>query len=154
MTPSNKVLTKNKVAKPLDPLIYATARDFAATWFEAALSSGLKDIRYNKDPRAFAVRNLEKFIPLAIKILLDMLKPTSNCNELMRRRIYEAITNPINDPDLMEDAKKPLDSNAQMLQNAITAFNKNKVKFNINSTGTVLDNKVEKKNLKGSTSYG
>lgn len=148
-------MNTKKVIKPLDPLIYATARDFAAVWFEAALSSGLKDTRYNKDPRAFAVRNLEKFLPIAISTLISMLKPTSNCNEAMRRRIYEAITNPINDPDLMENGKKPLDSNAQMLQNAITAFNKNKVKFNINSSGTILDNKSsEKKDLKGTSSYG
>lgn len=141
----------NKISKPLNPLIYAVARDCAAEWFEIALSSGLKDTKYNKNPRKFAVQNLEKFIPIAVKTLLEMLKPTSNCTKEMREEIHIALTDPINDPDLMEGKKNGLpDMN---LEKIIKHYDKNKIATHIQSP-TVLHNPpvAKPKDLKASTS--
>lgn len=144
-------INKKNVA-PVDPLIFQTAADFAAVWFDTARSSGMPAGKYvgrgDKPIKMFVADNLEKFIPLAISILIDMLKPTSNCNDIMRDRIFKAITNPVNDPDLMLLGKKPRAENEKMIVDAIRNFDKNKLGFintkpvtksDLNST-TVLKN--------------
>lgn len=114
----------NKIVKPMDPLIFKVAGEFAATMYEAGRSSGMTSI--HKNARSYAKANLEKFVPLAIKHLIEMLKPTSNCSEHMRQAIHEALTNPINDPDLME-AKVDTNLNAEIAKLSMRKFEKNKI---------------------------
>jgi hypothetical protein len=149
---------KSKV--PIDPLIFQTAADMAAVWFETALSSGLPRGKYvgrgDKPIKMFVADHLEKFIPIAISILIDMLKPTSNCNHEMRENIYAAITNPVNDPDMMLIGKKPNIKNEteQMLLRAIKNFDKNKINNNIVPQSIIHNPVSVPTNLKGTTSLG
>lgn len=113
-----------KIVKPLDPLIFKVAAEFAATMYEAGRSSGMTS--KHKDARAYAKANLEKFVPLAVKHLIELLKPTSNCTDYMRQEIHAALTNPINDPDLMEK-KVDTDLNNEILKLSNRKFEKNKI---------------------------
>lgn len=116
----------------MNPLIFKTAATLAATWFEAALSSGLPRGKYvgmgDKPLKMFVEDHLEKFLPLTISYLLEMLKPHSNCNEHMRAEIYEALMDPINDPELMDMGKsKTKKEHEDLVQKAIRDFDKRKV---------------------------
>lgn len=113
-----------KIIQPLDPLIYKVAGEMAAVMYEAGRSSGMTS--KHKNARAYAKANLEKFVPLAIKHLIELLKPTSNCTEYMRQQIHAALTNPINDPDLMEK-KVDTDLNNEILKLSNRKFEKNKI---------------------------
>lgn len=144
-------INKKNIA-PINPLIFQTAADFAANWFEIARSSGMPPGKYvgrgDVPVRMFVADHLEKFIPLAISILIDMLKPTSNCNNAMRDNIHQALTDPLNDPELLTLGKtKTKDENEQMVLNAIRNFDKNKIKFDVQSVPT-------KQDLKSSTVLG
>lgn len=127
-----------KIVKPLDPLIFKIAGEFAATMYEVGRSQGMTS--KFKTPRAYAKANLEKFVPLAIKHLIEMLKPTSNCSEHMRQAIHAALTNPINDPDLM-DTKVDPEIAVGLISKEQRAFDKRKIQINVpqsnllNSTG-------------------
>ena len=85
--------------QPADGLIEKVAGSLAAEWFEAALSSGLKDDRYNKNPRKFARENLERFIPYAIKHLLEILENPKVSTE-QKFMIYEQILKRVTDPEM------------------------------------------------------
>lgn len=122
----------NKPKIPIDPLIFQTAADFAAVWFDTARSSGMPAGKYvgrgDRPIKQFVGDHIEKFIPMAISILIDMLKPTSNCNADMRDRIYTALMNPVNDPDMMLIGKtNTKQENEKMLLDAIRNFDKNKI---------------------------
>lgn len=136
---------------PMNPLIFKTAASFAITWFEAARSSGLPAGKYvgrgDKGAKLFVQDHLEKFLPLAISTLIEMLKPTSNCTDHMREEIHAALTDPLNDPELMLIGQKPKAENEKMVLDAIRKFDKNKI-ANIN---TKL---VTKTDLKNSTVLG
>lgn len=125
MTRSNK-----KIIKPLNPLIYKVAASMAAELYEVGRSQGMQS--RHKTPRAYAKANLEKFVPLAIKHLLSMLKSTSNCSEHMRQEIYKALTDPINDPNLME-AKVDTDLNMSFILDQ-KKFEKMKILAPVSST--------------------
>lgn len=138
-----------KIVKPVSPLIYQIAATFAGVYYEAGRNTGLSS--KHKTPEAFAKANLEKFIPYAIKHLLEMLKPTSNCTDFMRFEIYEALTDPINDPNLINgkgDGKTLPDINAEKLAQILKQYDKNKINVPV-ATGA---NPTGKPNLKGSTS--
>lgn len=146
----------NKLIKPMNPLIWNTAASMAAEWFEIALSSGLKRGKYvgkgDKPIRMFVKDKIEIFVPMAISILIDMLKPTSNCSDHMREKIYEALLDPVNDPDLMATGKsKTKNEHEQMILKAIQDHDKNQMKFNAIAP---LNMKKAKPNLKSSTSLG
>lgn len=94
-----KLKIKSELYKPADGLIEKVASKFASEWFEAALSSGLKDDKYNRNPRKFAKINLEKFIPYAIKHLIEMLKNPSLPHD-QKFMIYEQILKRVNDPEM------------------------------------------------------
>lgn len=138
-----------KIIKPINPLIFKTALEFAAVFYEAGRSSGLKS--KHKDAKSYAKANLEKFIPRVIQTFIQMLKPTSNMTEHQRQEIYHALVDPINDPDLMSGGKKNglPDINAQKLDEIIKQYDKNKIKFAIASSQNVGKPKLD---LKGSTS--
>lgn len=128
----NKYLPK-KLIKPMNPLIWNTTAEFAAVWFEAALSSGLARGKYvgsgDRPIRMFVKDHIEKFLPMTISILIDMLKPTSNCTPHMREEIYHALMDPVNDPDLMDLGKsKPKSEHEKMIEQAIKDFDKRAIK--------------------------
>lgn len=88
------------IVTPRSALIEKTALELAATWYEIGRSQGLTS--KHKNARAYARANLERFIPNATNVLLEMLKPTSNITEDARREIYEAMMERVNDPHLNE----------------------------------------------------
>lgn len=147
---------QNKLVKPMNPLIWNTAASMCAEWFEIALSSGLPRGKYvgkgDKPIRMFVKDKIEIFVPMAISILLDMLKPTSNCTEHMRQEIYSALMDPVNDPELMDIGKnKTKNEHEKMILDAIQKFDKNKIKFEINAP-LAMPSKL--KDLKASTALG
>jgi len=123
-----------KIVKPANPLIYRTAAELACTSYEAGRSSGMTS--KHKDAKRFAAEYMERFIPLAIKHLLEMLKPTSNITEHMRQEIHAALTDPINDPDLMETKVNP-DFNMEMLLEK-KKFDKQKILNPVETKKTVI----------------
>jgi hypothetical protein len=91
----------NKVIKPRNILIEKVAGELAATWFEAGLNTPGMDMlrkKYKNNPRLYARRNLEKFIPTAVNILIGMLGPNSNATPEMKEEIYDELIDRINDP--------------------------------------------------------
>ena len=116
-----------KIAIPANPLIYRTALQYAAIFYDVGRSSGLTS--EFKTPEAFAKRYFERFLPMVISNFIEMLKPGSNCTEHMKMEIHEALTDPINDPNLME-TKVDIDINTKRLDDMIANFSKNQLKFN------------------------
>lgn len=96
----------------MNVMIYKVAGEFAGIYYDAGRSTGLTS--KFKNAESFARANVEKFIPLAIKHLMELLKPTSNITEHMRSEIYEALMDPVNDPELMK-AKVNTDLNMELL---------------------------------------
>lgn len=104
----------NKLKDPSDVIIEKTAGEFAGAFFEAARSSGMGIItlqgqridlrKYKNDPRAFARRHIEKFIPAAVHALTDILSRPETPAE-QKEIIYQAIMERVNDPDLDMMAK-------------------------------------------------
>lgn len=118
-----------KIIAPLDPLIFKVAGTFAATFYEIGRSQGMPS-KY-KTPEAYAKRYIEKFVPYAIKHLMEMLKPHSGVSEYEKSIIYEALLNPVNDPQLMDGNKLNglVDVNAKALSDMMNAYDKNQLKF-------------------------
>ncbi len=112
-----------KLAIPANPLIYKTALQYAAVFYDAGRSSGLTS-EY-KTPEEFAKRYVERFLPMVIKNFVEMLKPQSGITKHMRDTIYEALMDPVNDPNLMT-TKPPTDT---LIDEAIANFDKNQLKF-------------------------
>ena len=94
-----------KILTAKNTLIEQVAGELAATFYEAGRSSGMTS-KY-KTPQAYAKKYLERFIPKAVDILLEMMKPTSNCSPQMRAEIYEAMMERINDPELNKYMPNP-----------------------------------------------
>lgn len=130
-----------KIVKPINPLIYKTAGEFAAVFFEAGRSSGMTS--KFKTHKGYVNKYIERFIPIAVKTLIEMLKPTSNCSEFMRMEVYEALMDPVNDPELMEGKVNGIpDYNAEMIAKAMNAFDKNQLKFNSIQPNKTYRNKL------------
>ncbi len=123
-----------KIVIPANPLIYRTALSYAAVFYEAGRSSGLTS-QY-KTPEAFAKRYIERFIPMVIKNFMELLKPHSGITEHMRAEIYDALMDPVNDPNLMK-AKVNTDLNFELLEEQ-RKFNKLKILNPIETKKTVL----------------
>lgn len=129
-----------KIVKPLNPLIFKVAGSMAAEWYEIGRSQGLKSKWPNA--RAYAKNNLEKFVPKAISILLDMLSNPSY-NDVMKMEIYEALTDPINDKDLMSGQEQLDRINAKKLDDIVKEHERyNKDKIGNVVTDNVLINKT------------
>lgn len=90
-----------KIIQPRDVLIERVAVEMAATWFEAAQNTpGMNTLRkkYRNDPKRYAQMNLEKFIPHAVKHLIELLgKPHISLE--MKEEIYNALLERTNDPE-------------------------------------------------------
>lgn len=83
-------------------LIEHTAMKFAATYYEAARSQGLKPRNpKHKTPRLWALHNFEKFIPKSLDTLLDMMN-NENTPEYTKQKIYDAVMERANDPTVNE----------------------------------------------------
>src|ERR1035437_9698857 len=103
-----------KITDPSNVIIEKVAGSFAATFFEAARSSGLKTItlqnqkinlmKYKENPRNFARVHLEKFIPAAVHSLIEIMS-RENCPEEQKKIIYDALMERVNDKDLDMMAK-------------------------------------------------
>jgi len=90
-------MSKLKIIEPHSILIEETALKFAATYYEVGRSQGLTS--KFKNARAFAKANVERFIPMAVQTLMDMLSNPST-PETQKEMIYQAFTERANDPDL------------------------------------------------------
>jgi hypothetical protein len=119
-----------KLITPINPLIYKVASNFAGIFYDAGRSTGLTS-NY-KTPEAFAKKYLERFIPMAIKHLMTLLKPNSGITEHMKEEIYSALIDPVNDPRLMK-AKVNVDLNMELLAEQ-HKFDKLKIVTPVNST--------------------
>jgi hypothetical protein len=107
-------MSKLKIITPKSILIEKTAGSFAATFFEAARSSGMHKIKlrgqvinldkYKNDPKKFARQHLEKFIPDVVKHFVEMLG-RKDIPADQKELIYEAIMERTNDEQLDTLAK-------------------------------------------------
>lgn len=98
-----------KIATPETTIIEKTAGEFAATFFEAARSSGLEKIqlqgriinlkKYKNNPRAFARDCIEAFIPAAVHALNEILA-RENTPPDQKEIIYNALMERVNDAQL------------------------------------------------------
>lgn len=123
-----------KLVKPINPLIYKVAAEMAAVFYDAGRSSGLPS--KHKTAESFARANIEKFIPKAIQNLITLLKPHSGITEHMRSTIYEALMDPVNDPNLMK-AKVNTNLNLTLFEDQ-RKFDKLKVLTPIQTKKTIL----------------
>lgn len=102
-------MSKLKIITPASMIIEKTAAEFAGVFFDAARSSGMAKIklrgevinllRFKNNPRLFARKHLEKFIPDAVKALIDIMS-RPNTPEDQKLIIYDAITERTNDAQL------------------------------------------------------
>lgn len=86
----------SKIYTPNSLIIEKIAAEFATIFYEVGRSQGLQS--KHKNAKSYAKDNLEKFTPLAIKHLISMLSPTSNCSPEMREEIYDCLISRANDP--------------------------------------------------------
>lgn len=103
-----------KIVTPEINIIEKTAGSMAATFFEAARSSGMEKIKlqgriinlkkYKNNPRAFARDCLEAFIPAAVHALTEILSKDSTPPD-QKEIIYQALMERVNDPQLDMMAK-------------------------------------------------
>src|SRR5713226_5281862 len=84
-------------------LIEKTAGEYAAIFWEACRSSGMPAGKY-KTARAFARRNLEKFIPIAIHNLIEIMSRPET-PESFKETIYQALLERTNDEQLSDMGK-------------------------------------------------
>lgn len=126
---------KKSILSSKHTLIEHTAANFAAIWFEAALSSGLKPKKY-KTHKAWAAHNYQKFIIPAVEHLTSLLG-CDDINEHMKNEIYESLMERINDPDVAAvfpndkllpevDLNKLLNQAPEKPINIVTDYFKNK----------------------------
>ena len=90
-------LQKNELVTPQSLLIEKTALELAATWYEIGRSQGLTSKW--KDAKSYAKANVEKFIPNAVDLLMDMIG-SGAIPEDEKQLIYEAFMERTNDKDL------------------------------------------------------
>lgn len=90
---------QNQVVSPHSLLIEKTALELAATYYEVGRSQGLTS--KFKNPKAFAKANVEKYIPMAVKLLMDMIGSEAVPQD-QKDMIYDALMERTNDPDLSD----------------------------------------------------
>ena len=96
-------MSKLKIIQPHSVLIEQTAGQYAAIFWEACRSSGMKAGKH-KTARSYARANLEKFIPLVVKNLIEVMsRPETPVD--MKETIYQAILERTNDEQLNEMGK-------------------------------------------------
>lgn len=85
-----------KVTSPRFNLIEHVAAKLAGEFYEVGRSQGLKS--RHKNARAYALNNLEKFVPHATKHLLEMLNNPSISIE-QKEEIYNSLMERMDDPE-------------------------------------------------------
>lgn len=93
------IRANNQVVAPHSLLIEKTALELAATYYEVGRSQGLTS--KFKNARAFAKANVEKYIPIAVKLLMDMIGSPAVPQD-QKDMIYDALMERSNDPDLSD----------------------------------------------------
>lgn len=94
----------SKIIQPEDDLIERTALEYAAVYYEAGRSTGLKSKW--KNPKSFAKNNFEKFIPRVVDDFLTMLNnPTFDASA--KDIIWKALQKRHNDPNLQTGNELP-----------------------------------------------
>ena len=127
------IKVQNQVVAPHSVLIEKTALDLATTYYEVGRSQGLHS--KHKDARKFAKANVEKYIPMAVKLLMDMLGNPATPND-QKDMIYDALMERSNDPDLSDIGIPAFINNA-----AFTSDRVEKVEPLIINTGAKEDGK-------------
>jgi len=88
---------QSQLITPQSLLIEKTALELAAVYYSAGRSSGLTS--KHKNEREYARANVEKFIPKAVELLMDILsKPGTP--QAQKDMIYEAFMERTNDKEL------------------------------------------------------
>jgi hypothetical protein len=87
----------NKLIQPESILIEKTALELAAVYYEAGRSTGLHS--KHKNAKAFAHANVEKFIPKAVELLMDIISNPATPKE-QKDAIYDALLERTNDQEL------------------------------------------------------
>lgn len=90
-------LQKNKIVTPQSLLIEKTALELAANFLEIGKGQGLTS--KHKDARAYAKANVEKFIPKAVELLMDIIANPATSQE-QKDFIYDAFMERTNDENL------------------------------------------------------
>ena len=88
---------QSQLATPASLLIEQTALKLATTFYEAGRSSGMTS-KY-KDARSYARAYVERFIPKAVELLMDILG-NPNTPQEQKNLIYDAMMERTNDPEL------------------------------------------------------
>lgn len=133
---SRKIIRiQNHVVEPHHLLIEKTALELAAVFYEAGRSSGLTSVC--KNAKQYAKRNVEKFIPKAVELLLEILSNPSTPNET-KDLIYAAIMERTNDDNLSNSGIKAFENNAEFTSDDVV-----KEKPLIINTGVNDDDKEE-----------
>ena len=88
------------VTDPSSVLIEQTALQFACEWYEAALSSGLLPSKQQKNQKAWARANFQKFIPMVIENFITILGDPNQPSEA-KKAIWEAIQERVDDPEMV-----------------------------------------------------
>lgn len=105
-------LKPKHIATPRSLLIEKTALEMAAVYYEAGRNTGMTS--KHKDARSFAKANVEKFIPIAVSTLLDMLG-MPHIPQHQKDEIYEAIMERTNDQELSNIGVKQFENNTPFL---------------------------------------
>lgn len=93
------IKVQNNLVSPHSILIEQTALDLATTYYEVGRGQGLTS-KY-KTHRAFAKANVEKYIPMAVKLLMDILSNPATPQD-QKDLIYDALMERTNDPSLSD----------------------------------------------------
>ena len=96
-----------KIISPQSLLIEKTALELACCFYEAGRSSGLTS--KHKGPRAFAKANVEKFIPKAVDLLMDIMANPATPKE-QKDLIYDSFMERTNDVDLSNIGLKVMEN--------------------------------------------
>jgi hypothetical protein len=87
----------NQLITPHSLVIEKTALELAAVFYEAGRSSGMTS--KHRNAKHFAKANVEKFIPMAVQTLMDMLGDSATPEE-QKTMIYDAFLERTNDAEL------------------------------------------------------
>jgi len=102
----------NQLVTPHSILIEQTALKMAAEMYEIGRSQGLTS-KY-KDPRSYARAYVEKYIPLAVNVLIDILG-NANVPAEQKELIYDAIAERTNDQGLSNSGLKAFENNTPFI---------------------------------------
>lgn len=104
------IRVNNHVVAPHHLLIEKTALDLATAFYEGGRSAGLTS--KHKNARSFAKANVEKYIPKAVEVLLEILNNPATPKD-QKDMIYDAIMERTNDQELGSIGIKAFENNAE-----------------------------------------